>query len=168
MVLLLRDIAMSRRFRAAAAQMGPNHKTATRESLLSRMMALLEDASRDGATLVVFPELALTNFFPRWLYSDEEVAAFFEPDMPNPNVQPLFDCARKLGVGFYLTYGEMTAEGKRFNTSITVGVDGTILGKYRKVHLPGSFEPRPGEQVNQLEKRYFTPGDLGFRAFHGD
>lgn len=159
---------MSRHFRAAAAQMGPNHKTASRESILARMCALLEQAARDGATLVVFPELALTNFFPRWLHAEDGLLTYFEPSMPNPQVQPLFDRAKELGVGFYLSYGEIAENGERYNTSVTVGTDGQVLGKYRKVHLPGSVEPRPGDTVNQLEKRYFKPGDLGFPAFRGD
>jgi predicted amidohydrolase len=75
--------------------------------------------------------------------------------------------ARELGVGFYLGYAELTEDGQRFNTAITVGPDGAILGKYRKVHLPGSVEPRPGNRYQQLEKRYFQYGDGGFQAFRG-
>jgi predicted amidohydrolase len=87
--------------------------------------------------------------------------------MPNPSCQRLFDRARELGVGFYLGYAELTPEGRRFNSAITVGPDGRILAKYRKVHLPGSVEPRPGSRFQQLEKRYFEYGDLGFPAFRG-
>lgn len=159
---------MSRVFRVAAAQMGPNHKTASRESILARMCALLNSAADEGATLVVFPELALTNFFPRWMHDEASLQSFFEPTMPNPQVQPLFDLARERGVGFLLCYAELAEDGKRYNTSITVGTTGELLGKYRKVHLPGSYEPREGDKVNQLEKRYFTPGNLGFPAFRGD
>ena len=128
-------------------------------------MAVVEDAAGQGATLVVFPELAFTTFFPRWLIDGEELAAYFEPCMPNPAVQPLFDRARELGVGFYVGYAEITAEGQRFNCSILVQPDGSVLGRYRKVHLPGSVEPRPGATFQQLEKRYFEYGDLGFPAF---
>jgi predicted amidohydrolase len=118
--------------------------------------------------MVVFPELALTTFFPRWLLREEDVAGYFEAAMPNPQVQPLFDRALTLGVGFYLGYAELTPDGHRFNSAITVGPDGKILGHYRKVHLPGTAEPRPGAVVHQLEKRYFEYGDLGFPAFYGD
>src|SRR5690606_38412351 len=164
----LQEIRMSRVFRVAAAQMGPNHKTASRESILARMCALLNSAADEGATLVVFPELALTNFFPRWMHDEASLQSFFEPTMPNPQVQPLFDLARERGVGFLLCYAELAEDGKRYNTSITVSTTGELLGKYRKVHLPGSYEPREGDKVNQLEKRYFTPGNLGFPAFRGD
>jgi predicted amidohydrolase len=153
--------------RIAAAQMGPTQRAEPRETTLARMIALLEEAAGQGAQLVVFPELAFTTFFPRWLLSGEELENYFEPAMPNPRVQPLFDRAKELGVGFYVGYAELTPEGQHFNSAITVGPDGTILGKYRKVHLPGSVEPREGSRFQQLEKRYFEYGDLGFPAFRG-
>ena len=158
---------MARILPLAGAQTGPIQRTDPRARTLDRLIALLEQAARAGARLVVFPELALTTFFPRWLLSDPERDAFFEREMPNPDCQALFDRARELSVGFYLGFAELTAEGHRFNTAITVGPDGVILGKYRKVHLPGSVEPRPGERFQQLEKRYFDYGNLGFPAFRG-
>ena len=158
---------MPRMLHIAAAQMGPTQRAEPRETTLARMIALLEEAAAKGAQLVVFPELAFTTFFPRWLLTGEELESYFEPAMPNPKVQPLFDRAKELGVGFYVGYAERTAEGQHFNSAITVGPDGTILGKYRKVHLPGSVEPREGARFQQLEKRYFEYGDLGFPAFRG-
>jgi predicted amidohydrolase len=151
--------------RAAAAQMGPTQKADTREHTLGRMLALLEEAAACGATLVVFPELAFTTFFPRWLIEGEALDHYFERGMPNPAVQALFDRARALGVGFYVGYAELTSDGQRFNCSILVDGDGEILGRYRKVHLPGTVEPRAGAAYQQLEKRYFEYGDLGFPAF---
>ncbi|MFI5015961.1 MAG: N-carbamoyl-D-amino-acid hydrolase [Hyphomicrobiales bacterium] len=156
---------MARSLRIAGAQMGPVQNRDPRPHTLQRLVALLEEAASRGAALVVFPELAFTTFFPRWLLSDAELTAFFERDMPNPDVQPLFDRARELGIGFSIGYAELTSEGKRFNTSILVGADGSVLGKYRKVHLPGSVEPRAHAKFQQLEKRYFEYGDLGFPAF---
>jgi N-carbamoyl-D-amino-acid hydrolase len=151
--------------RAAAAQMGPTQKSDSREHTLGRMLALLDEAAARGATLVVFPELAFTTFFPRWLVEGEALDHYFERGMPNPAVQPLFDRARALGIGFYVGYAELTSDGQRFNCSILVDSDGEILGRYRKVHLPGSVEPRAGAAYQQLEKRYFEYGDLGFPAF---
>ena len=156
---------MTRILRVAGAQMGPTQRADSRDHTLNRMVVLLERAAKEGAELVVFPELAFTTFFPRWLLSEGEIDAYFEPSMPNPQVQPLFDRARELGVSFYVGYGELTPEGKRFNSSIIVGPDGSILQKYRKIHLPGSVEPRPDSQFQQLEKRYFDYGDSGFPAF---
>jgi N-carbamoyl-D-amino-acid hydrolase len=151
--------------RAAAAQMGPTQKADSREHTLGRMLALLEEAAARGATLVVFPELAFTTFFPRWLIEGDALDRYFERGMPNPAVQPLFDRARALGIGFYVGYAELASDGQRFNCSILVDRDGEILGRYRKVHLPGSVEPRAGAAYQQLEKRYFEYGDLGFPAF---
>jgi predicted amidohydrolase len=155
---------MPRIIRIAAAQMGPNQKADSRDAILARMLRMLDQAAGQGATLVVFPELAFTTFFPRWLLEGAALDQYFEPAMPNPAVQPLFDRARELGVGFYVGYAELT-EGKRYNASVLVQPDGGILGRYRKVHLPGSVEPREGARFQQLEKRYFEYGDLGFPAF---
>ncbi len=161
---------MSRVMRVAAAQMGPNQRADTREQILDRMIALLEQAAEAGATLVVFPELAFTTFFPRWLLEGAALDRHYERAMPNASVQPLFDRARALGVGFYVGYaeiatGHMSGDGRRFNAAILVEPGGAIIGRYRKVHLPGSVEPRPGARFQQLEKRYFEYGDLGFPAF---
>ncbi len=156
---------MPRVIRVAGAQMGPNLLADSRATILARMIALLEQAAAGGATLVVFPELPFTTFFPRWLLPEAELNAYFDDAMPNPQVQPLFDRARECGVGFYIGYAERTPEGRRFNTAIMVAPDGAIIGKYRKVHLPGSVEPRAGDRFQQLEKRYFEYGDLGIPAF---
>jgi len=159
---------MSRIIRLAGAQMGPNQKADSRRQILDRMIALLEDAAGQGAQLVVFPELPFTTFFPRWLIeSTQELDTYFERDLPGPQTQPLFDRARELGVGMYVGYAELTPQGRRYNSSVTTGPDGAILGKYRKIHLPGTVEPRPGDRFQQLEKRYFEYGDLGFPAFRG-
>jgi predicted amidohydrolase len=158
---------MARIVRVAAAQMGPTQRADDRAHTLTRILALLEHAARQGAKLVVFPELAFTTFFPRWLLSNAELDPYYEPAMPNPMVQPLFDRARALGVGFSIGYAERTPDGRRFNSAILVAPDGSTLGFYRKVHLPGSVEPRPGAKFQQLEKRYFEYGDLGFPTFRG-
>ncbi len=158
---------MARVIRVAGAQMGPTQRADSREQTLDRLIALLEQGAAAGATLVVFPELAFTTFFPRWLLDDTELDSYFEPAMPNPQVQALFDRARELGTGFTIGYAEKTPEGKRFNAALLVAPDGQTLGKYRKVHLPGSVQPRPDSRFQQLEKRYFEYGDMGFRTFRG-
>src|ERR1700752_4797619 len=114
---------MARNIRIAAAQLGPLHKAASRAAAVSRLRKLLQDAHAMGAKFVVFPELALTTFFPRWwLESQAEVdERFFEKQIPSRETQPLFDEAKKLGIGFYLGYAELTPEGRRFNTAILVG-----------------------------------------------
>lgn len=154
---------MSRTLILAGAQMGPNCLKDTRPQILARMISLLEDAAKQGAQLVVFPELAFTTFFPRWMFEDAgALLQYFEPAMPNPNVQALFDRAAALKVAFHVGYGELTPEGRRYNSAVIVGRNGRIMLRYRKVHLPGSVDPKPGQKYQQLEKRYFQYGDLGF------
>lgn len=146
-----------------AAQMGPIARNEPRASAVSRLIKLLEQASARGCDLVVFPELALTTFFPRWYMSDQaEIDQFFETEMPSPTTKPLFDRARALHIAFYLGYAEKVVEAgriRRFNTAILVGPDGRIVGRYRKVHLPGHREHEPWRAFQHLEKRYFEPGD---------
>ena len=98
---------MSRKITVGAAQLGPIQRADTRKDVVQRLIALLQKAHRRGCDLVVFPELALTTFFPRW-YADDisEMDVYFEREMPSPVTQPLFDCARDLGIGFYLGYAE--------------------------------------------------------------
>ncbi|MBD3803199.1 MAG: N-carbamoyl-D-amino-acid hydrolase [Rhodobacteraceae bacterium] len=157
---------MSRSFIVAGAQLGPIAKEETRPSVVARLCAMMREAKARGAELVVFPELALTTFFPRWWpENQDEIDRWFETEMPGPDTQPLFDLAVELGIGFHLGYAELTPEGRHFNTAILVGPDGAILGKYRKIHLPGHRDRQDWRPFQHLEKYYFEKGDLGFPAF---
>jgi predicted amidohydrolase len=157
-----------------AAQLGPIQRADNRASVLKRLLELMREAHAMACDVVVFPELALTTFFPRWYMADQaEVDSFFESQMPGPETRVLFDEAKRLGIGFYLGYAELIEEEGRprhFNTSILVDKTGTIVAKYRKIHLPGHAEHEPWRQFQHLEKRYFETGNLGFgvkRAFGG-
>src|SRR5215470_9733364 len=98
---------MSRAVTVAAAQMGPVQRDHSRADVVERMLTLFHDAHAMGAELVVYPELALTTFFPRWYYEDEaELDAWFETEMPSVETKPLFDEAARLGVGFCLGFAE--------------------------------------------------------------
>ncbi len=160
---------MPRIVTVGAAQLGPIARSEPRAQVVERMIALLSEGARHGCDLVVFPELALTTFFPRWYIEDPaELDVFYEREMPGPETRPLFDAARRLGVGFYLGYAELVGEAgrtRRFNTSITVDGTGKVVGKYRKIHLPGHAEHEPWRAFQHLEKRYFETGDLGFNVF---
>jgi len=165
---------MNRTLDLAVAQLGPIARDDSRAAVVERLIALLREARRRGAELVVFPEMALTTFFPRWLIEDQaEIDRFFEAEMPGPETRPLFREAAALRVGFYLGYCELertAGRTRRFNTAILVGPDGDILGKYRKVHVPGTAEVVPDLPFQHLEQRYFETGDLGFpvwEAFGG-
>lgn len=149
--------------RTAAAQLGPIQLADDRASVVRRMIALMDAAKAESADLIVYPELALTTFFPRWHHEDRaEADRWFERAMPNPDVAPLFERAKAHGMGMSFGYAELTPEGRHFNTSILVDRGGAIVGVYRKIHLPGHVEHDPDRTHQHLEKRYFEPGDLGF------
>ncbi len=151
------------------AQMGAIQRADSRASAVARMIALLEQAAARGVELLVYPELALTTFFPRWLMEDQaEVDAYFEREMPNAATAPLFARARDLRIAITFGYAELTREGRHFNTSILTDRAGRIVGTYRKVHLPGHSEYDPTRTHQHLEKRYFEPGDLGFPVWRNE
>jgi len=160
---------MARRLNAAVAQLGPIHLADSRAAVVARLMALMREAHGRGARFVVFPELALTTFFPRWWMTDQtEIDRFFERDMPSAETRPLFDLATTLGIGFYLGYAELaqeTGEPRHYNTAILVERDGRIVGRYRKIHLPGHFEHLADAPFQHLEKRYFDVGNAGFNVW---
>ena len=151
----------------AVAQLGPINLADTRAAVVKRLLDMLREAHSRSAKFVVFPELALTTFFPRyWMTDQSEIDRFFERSMPNADVQPLFDEAKKCGIGFYLGYTELTPEGERFNTAVIVDGTGKIVGRYRKVHLPGHDDHKPQAPFQHLEKKYFQVGNEGFKVWN--
>jgi N-carbamoyl-D-amino-acid hydrolase len=154
---------MSRIVTVAAAQLGGIQKADTRQQVVARMVELMDRAKERGAVLIVYPELALTTFFPRHYYEDRrEADVWFETAMPGEAVQPLFERAAAHRMAMSFGYAELTPQGRHFNTSILVDRQGAIIGKYRKVHLPGHAEFDRTRTHQHLEKRYFEPGDIGF------
>ena len=162
---------MTRIVHVGAAQMGPIARDESRTKVVDRLLALFREGAAAGCDLVVFPELALTTFFPRWY--TEDISGhddFYEREMPGPETKILFDEANRLGVGFCLGYAELTDDGHRFNTYILVDRKGQQVGKYRKVHIPGHESDEPWRPFQHLERRYFEESDDGFsavRAFDG-
>ena len=172
---------MVRKLRVAAAQLGGVGLKETRKHVINRHIGLLEEAAEHKVELVSFPECSLTPFVfsyyrpsptgvldekKRW---SPKVDKYFEKSMPNASVQPLFDKAKELNVGFTLGYAELDGD-KHYNTYILVGGNGQIIGKYRKSHIGGTVEPVPGRTSQYYEKRYFLFGDTGFpvwKAFGG-
>jgi len=163
---------MARMLTVAAGQLGPVQRAEGRAVAVARMLELMREAHARGVRLIVFPELALTTFFPRWYVEDpDEADRWFEAEMPNAAAQPLFDAARELGMGFYLGYAELARERgavHRYNTSVLVEPGGAIVGRYRKVHLPGHAEYDTKRRWQHLEKRYFEVGNLGFPVFQSE
>ncbi|MEO7405168.1 MAG: N-carbamoyl-D-amino-acid hydrolase [Burkholderiales bacterium] len=158
--------AHARKFGLAVAQLGPIHRADSRESAVKRLVELLREGASRGAKFVVFPELALTTFFPRsWTTDQAEVDRFFEREMPSAATRPLFDEAKRRGIGFYLGYAELTPAGEHFNTAILVDQTGAIVGRYRKVHLPGHSDHKSAAPFQHLEKKYFEVGNEGFKVW---
>ncbi|OZI61837.1 N-carbamoyl-D-amino-acid hydrolase [Bordetella genomosp. 11] len=162
---------MSRTVTVAAAQLGPIQKSEGRDVAVGRMLRLLDRAHQRGAEVVVFPELALTTFFPRWYTEDlNEADHWYEQTLPSAATQPLFDAIRRYGLTIYLGYAEIAHEAdeqgvvrkRRFNTAVIIAPNGEVILKYRKVHLPGHAEFATHRKVQHLEKRYFEVGNLGF------
>jgi len=162
---------MNRTLRVGAAQLGPIGRNESRQEVVDRLRNLLARAASAGCELVAYPELALTTFFPRWYTA--EVSGhdrYYETSMPGPDTQPLFDDAKRLGIGFSLGYAELTPDGHRYNTTILVERDGSIVSRFRKVHIPGHETDEPWRPFQHLERRYFEESDEGFgvwRAFDG-
>src|SRR5688572_17912239 len=99
---------MPRIVTVGAAQSGPVSRRATRKETVARRVDQLRAAHARGCDLVVFPECALTAFFPHWYIEDEgELDGWFEREMPGPETRPLFDEAQRLGIGFHLGYAEL-------------------------------------------------------------
>jgi predicted amidohydrolase len=161
---------MSRIIRVGAAQLGPIPRSEPRPVVVDRLVRLLRQAAEARCALVAFPELALTPFFPHWaIDDDEEFDSYWEREMPNPSVIRIFDAARRLGIGFTFGYAEREQRDGElahyFNSALLVDAQGVAIGKYRKVHLPGHVDIRPDHPFQNLEKRYFEVGDLGFPVF---
>jgi len=158
---------MTRMLTVGGAQLGPVRRADDRASVVERMIVLLQEAASQGCDLVVFPELALTTFFPRWFVDDITAADhFYERSMPNEATQPLFDEARRLGIGFCLGYALLETDEagatRRWNVQTLVERDGSIVATFKKVHIPGHEHDEPDRPFQHAERYYFEPSPDGF------
>ncbi|MDH3500291.1 MAG: N-carbamoyl-D-amino-acid hydrolase [Acidimicrobiia bacterium] len=160
---------MTRKLTVAAAQMGPVQKADTRTDVVERLIAMLRSSAQRGAQFIGFPELALTTFFPRWHVPLPAAEHYYETEMPGPETKPLFDEALRLGVGFGLGYALRTPSGNHYNVYQMVAADGSTIGVFRKVHIPGHEEHEPWREFQHAERHYFEPGNdfPVWRAFGG-
>ncbi len=150
---------------AAAAQLGPINPEDSKESVISRMLNLLVEAKAHEAKLVVFPELCLTTFFPRYYITDQaKLDKFYETEVPFSLMAEIFELIKEENIIISFGYAEKD-NGEPFNTSVYVETSKKIIGKYRKIHLPGHSEYEPQRPFQHLEKRYFKKGNLGFPTF---
>ncbi len=112
---------------------------------------------------MVFPEAALTPFFPHWLVRDhDELHSYYDKNLPGTDTQALFDAARELQMAFVLGYAERAEDNRLFNTAVLVDENANIIHRYRKIHLPGFDAVQKDAPFQNLEKRYFEVGNLGF------
>jgi N-carbamoylputrescine amidase len=127
------------------------HNTASKEDNMQRLSAGIMDLSRQGAKLIVLHELHNTLYF-----CQEENVGNFDLAEPIPGSSTDFfgSLAKKAGVVIVVSLFEKRASGIYHNTAVVIESDGTIAGKYRKMHIP--------DDPSYYEKFYFTPGDLGF------
>ncbi|HYX70140.1 MAG TPA: carbon-nitrogen hydrolase [Terriglobales bacterium] len=121
---------------------------------LEHAVEMVRDAARRGARVVCLPELFRTQYF-----CQREDAALFDlaEPIPGPTSERLAALARELGVVLIASLFEKRARGLYHNTAAVLDADGSLQGIYRKMHIP--------DDPLYYEKFYFTPGDLGFRAF---
>ena len=126
----------------------------TRESSIAEHEKRIAEAAANGANIICTQELCFTPYFCR----NQDPATFdlAEP-VPGPVTDHFSEIARKYQVVLILSLFERRAPGLCHNTAAIIDADGSFLGKYRKMHIPQD----PGFE----EKFYFTPGDLGFRAW---
>ena len=125
--------------------------TADRADNRTRLRAGIRKAASEGAELVVLQELHNGLYFCQV----EDTACFDQAEpIPGPSTEEFGALARELGVVLVLSLFERRAPGLYHNTAVVLEKDGTIVGKYRKMHIP--------DDPAYYEKFYFTPGDLGF------
>ncbi len=121
---------------------------------LDRAVSNVEEAARRGARLVCLPELFRSRYF-----CQQEDAAFFDlaEPVPGPTTRVLAEVAGKLGIVLIAPVFERRAPGLYHNSAAVIDAEKGLIGLYRKMHIP--------DDPAYYEKFYFTPGDLGFRAF---
>src|SRR5436853_4199522 len=124
------------------------------EKNLERAIEKLQDAAKQGAQIVCLPELFQTQYF-----CQREDAALFDlaQPIPGPITNRLAQLAKQLRIVLIVSVFEKRAPGVYHNTAVVLDADGSQRGLYRKMHIP--------DDPLYYEKYYFTPGDLGFRAF---
>jgi predicted amidohydrolase len=151
---------MARIVTVAAAQMGPNQESTSRDEIVERMLALLEQAKAQGVELIAYPEMALTTYFPKKIRTDFD--QFFETEIPPKALELVLRRAKEVKVAVHVGFCEK-ADGKYFNTALLTDTGGRLVGTFRKIHLPGTKAADGFAQV--YEPYYFAHGDTGYKVF---
>src|SRR5258706_14697889 len=154
---------MPRYLKVAAAQLGPNQDGTPREAIVERMLTLLDEAASGGVELIVYPEMALTTYFPKRIRADFD--QFFETEVPPKALEPLLRRAAAARVAVHVGFCEK-ADGRYFNTALLTDRDGRVCGTFRKIHLPGTKAADGFAQA--YEPYYFAHADTGYPVFDQD
>ena len=129
--------------------------TADRAANIEKLKVNIRKAAREGAELVVLQELHNGLYFCQ----TEDTSMFdLAETIPGPSTETFGALAKELGIVLVLSLFEKRAPGLYHNTAVVLEKDGTIAGKYRKMHIP--------DDPAYYEKFYFTPGDLGFEPIN--
>lgn len=124
------------------------------EANLQRAIGRIEEAARNGAQLICLPELFRSQYFCQ--SENADLFNLAEP-VPGPTTKALGEVAKKLKLVIVAPVFERRAPGIYHNSAAIIESDGAMAGLYRKMHIP--------DDPSYYEKFYFTPGDLGFKAF---
>lgn len=137
-----------------------------KQEQISRMCEIIRSCATRGVNFIIFPELALTSFFPYFHFEDETTLnKYFEKGNITKGVaREMFMLAKKLNIALGFGYAELTSENKKYNTYIIYDVLGRIH-KYRKVHIPGFSKPSPNKPLFQFEKGIFFSSNEGYPVF---
>jgi N-carbamoylputrescine amidase len=127
---------------------------AEREANLEKGVSLIRQAAGQGAQIICLPELFLSHYFCQ--REDPKLFDLAEP-IPGPGTQRLGQVAAETGTVIIASLFERRQAGVYHNTAAVLDADGSLLGLYRKMHIP--------DDPLYYEKYYFTPGDTGFRTF---
>ena len=139
------------RFKVGLVQMAMTDRPAEN---VRKALAKVREAARRGAQVICLPELFASTYFCQ--REDASLFDLAEP-IPGPTTQAVAKVARRHGVAVVTPVFERRSEGLYHNSLAVIGADGSVAGVYRKMHIP--------DEPCYYEKFYFTPGDLGFRAF---
>jgi len=126
----------------------------SRQANLEKALDRLQQAAKAGVQIACLPELFLSHYFCQ--REDPSLFDLAEP-IPGPTTERLGQAARQTGMAIVASLFERRAAGVYHNTAVVFDADGSLLGLYRKMHIP--------DDPLYYEKYYFTPGDLGFRVF---
>ncbi len=124
------------------------------EANLKKAVQKITEASQKGAEIVCLQELFRTRYFCQEYDSENFSLA---ETIPGPTTDKLSQLAKQKSIVILAALFEKRAEGIYHNTAVVIDADGSIRGKYRKMHIP--------DDPHFYEKFYFTPGDLGFQTY---